>query len=81
MGRQIILEIDDVTARELEAVAPSRDRRRSDFIRRALRAALDRVAEARMREAYSRQPDGPGVFDPAVWEPARPRGRRARRSR
>jgi hypothetical protein len=83
MSRQIILEIDEVTARELEAVAPSRDRRRSDFVRQALRRALDEVAEDRMREAYRRQPDDaqPAHFEPEAWE-RRPAGhRRTRRSR
>jgi hypothetical protein len=70
MSRQIILEIDDATARELEAVAPSRKRLRSEFLRRALRKALDEAAEARMREAYRRHPDSaePYAFDPRAWE-------------
>lgn len=83
MRRQIILEIDNATARELEAVAPSRDRRRSEFLRRALRRALDEEAEVRMKEAYRRQPDdaAPVYFDPAGWEPAPTARRRARRLR
>jgi hypothetical protein len=75
MGRQIILEVDTSTARELEAVAPARDRRRSEFLRRALRKALDEEIEARMRDAYDRQPDDSEApyFEPAAWE--RTRGR------
>jgi hypothetical protein len=78
MSTQIILEIDDATARELESVAPSRDRKRSEFLRRALRQALDAEAERRMREAYTRLPDSAVdvVLDPAAWEP---RARRVRR--
>jgi len=70
MSTQIILEIDDALARELEAVAPSRARKRSEFIRRALRQALDAEAERRMREAYANQPDSPDdvYLDPAAWE-------------
>ena len=80
MSKQIIVELDDATARELEAVAPSRARKRSDFVRRALRSALDAVLEQRMAAAYASQPDEPEVFfDPEAWEarpPARPRTRR-----
>lgn len=80
MGQQVILEIDDATARELEGVAPSRNRRRSEFLRRALRRALDEEAETRMREAYRRQPDDaePAYFDVAAWESAPVLRRRGR---
>ncbi|HJR51791.1 MAG TPA: hypothetical protein VJ794_11830 [Gemmatimonadales bacterium] len=82
MSRQIILEVDAATAKELESVAPARDRRRSDFLRRALRRALDEEIEGRIREAYRRQPDDAGAayFDPAAWEPVPARSRRKRRS-
>jgi hypothetical protein len=85
MSSQLIVEIDEAMARELEEVAPARARKRSEFVRQAIRAALDRAAEARMREAYERQPDGeePEYFDPAAWETAEgtekaQRGRRRR---
>jgi hypothetical protein len=78
MSTQIILEIDEATARELERVAPARDRKRSEFLRRALRAALDAEAERRMREAYARMPDSADdvSLDAAAWER---RGSRQRR--
>ena len=71
MSSQIIIEIDEAMARELEAVAPARDRKRSEFVRQALRAALDRVAEERMRRAYEEQPDDTeaAYLDPMAWEP------------
>lgn len=80
MTKQVILDLDDATARELEAVAPSRKRKRSEFLRHALRSALDRRAEARMREAYLEQPDNaePIYLDPAAWEPVPVRRRRGR---
>lgn len=82
MGQQIILEIDEATWRELEAVAPSRQRKRSEFLRRALRRALDEEAEARMRQAYRRQPDREHVYaDPAAWDPAPVRRRATRKPR
>jgi Arc/MetJ-type ribon-helix-helix transcriptional regulator len=79
--RQLIVELDDSLARELERVAPARSRRRSSFVRAALRRALDEAAEARIAEAYRAQPDvEPAHFDPRVWEPS-PGGRRRQRRR
>lgn len=62
---------------ELERVAPSRARRRSAFIRAALRQALDAAAERRMAEAYRKQPDDrePAYFDSAAWDESRNRQR------
>ncbi|MGH9366291.1 MAG: hypothetical protein ACRD3M_01295 [Thermoanaerobaculia bacterium] len=66
MPKQVIVELDDATAAELEAVAPSRARRRSEFVRRALRRALDAALEQRMAAAYARRPDDSeaSFFDP-----------------
>ena len=76
MSKQLIVELDDATAQELETVAPSRDRKRSDFVRQALRTALDAVLERRIASAYARQPDrSEAFFDPEAWE-ARPKTRR-----
>jgi predicted DNA-binding protein len=67
--KQILLEIDDETAEQLEAVAPARSRRRSDFIRAAIHKALWEVQEARTAEAYRLRPDDePAHFDASVWE-------------
>jgi hypothetical protein len=69
MSKQLIVEIDDRMARDLERVAPARSRKRSQFIRTALRRILDEEAEARMAEAYRRQPDvEPVYFDARVWD-------------
>ena len=83
MTRQIIVELDEATARELERIAPSRARKRSEFVRRALRQALDAEAERRMADAYRRQPDDaePEAVDPEAWEPPTPATRRRRRHR
>jgi predicted transcriptional regulator len=81
MSKQLIVELDEALAQELERVAPARSRRRSSFVRAALRRALDDLVEARMAAAYSAQPDvEPAYFDRRVWEPAAAR-RTARRSR
>jgi Arc/MetJ-type ribon-helix-helix transcriptional regulator len=80
--KQLIVELDEPLARELERVIPARSRRRSAFVRAALRRALDELAEARMAEAYRSFPDvEPAHFDPRVWEKdaARKPSRRRRR--
>ena len=80
MSKQVIVELDDATARELEAVAPSRARMRSDFVRRALRRALDAALEKRMAAAYGKRPDEAEVsFDPETWEALPPSRSQKRR--
>jgi predicted transcriptional regulator len=79
--KQLIIELDDVTAAELERVAPSRHRLRSRFVRTALRRALDAVQERRTAEAYRRSPDSADdwFFDATVWDEwASPRATRRR---
>jgi predicted transcriptional regulator len=81
MRKQLIVELDERLARELESVAPARSRRRSAFVRSALRRALDQAADARMAAAYQALPDTePAHFDPRVWEP-QTTARRSRRRR
>lgn len=73
MAKQLIVELDESLARELERVAPARSRRRSSFVRAALRRALDELVEERIAEAYKAQPDvEPAHFDARLWEPAAP---------
>jgi metal-responsive CopG/Arc/MetJ family transcriptional regulator len=75
--KQLLVEIDDQTAEELERVAPARSRQRSEFVRRALRRALWEEEERRTREAYLTTPDDArdAYVEPSAWEaaPARPR--------
>ena len=81
--KQLLIELDDETAARLEAVAPARSRRRSDFVRAAIRRALAALREEEIAAAYARQPDKePAFFDAAAWE-VRERGkpRAARRSK
>jgi predicted transcriptional regulator len=80
--KAMLIEVDDETAARLEQVAPGRSRRRSEFIRRAIRQALWEVEQAATAEAYRRQPDSAAAYlDPAAWEPAGGKGRTGRRSR
>ena len=78
--KRMLVEIDDRTARDLERIAPTRERRRAEFIRLAIRRALDVALDARTREAYGKQPLGGelSLGDLAGWDPdnrlARPAG-------
>jgi Arc/MetJ-type ribon-helix-helix transcriptional regulator len=76
--KPMLVELDDEVAAKLEQVAPGRARRRSEFIRMAVRRALWDLEEQATAEAYQRVPDAAAEAhgDPAVWEPrARDRGR------
>lgn len=83
--KQLLIEIEDDVAAKLEQVAPGRSRRRSAFIRDAIRRALWELEEAATAEAYRQQPDSAAdvYFEPTVWEvrdaPAQASRRRARR--
>ncbi|MBI5481465.1 MAG: hypothetical protein HY906_21585 [Deltaproteobacteria bacterium] len=76
--KQVIVEIDERLAALLEKVAPARSRKRSAFVRDAIRRALDAELERLTAEAYRRMPQSldPWYFDPEAWEPRRPRRRR-----
>jgi predicted transcriptional regulator len=73
--KQFLIEVDDDVAAHLERVAPARSRRRSEFIRLAIRKALWEEEERATAEAYRRQPDSvaDAYLDAAVWEPKRAR--------
>jgi predicted DNA-binding protein len=79
--KQILIEIDDELIEKLEKVAPSRSRRRSEFVRNAIRQAIWDLQERETAEAYRQQPDSnhDAYLDSSVWEP--PPKRRVRRQR
>jgi predicted transcriptional regulator len=78
--KQLLIELEDDLAAKLERVAPGRARRRSEFIRRAIRQALWELEENSTAEAYRRHPDSAAdtYVDPHVWEqrPSRKKPRR-----
>jgi predicted transcriptional regulator len=77
--KQFLIELDDDVAARLESVAPSRSRRRSEFIRAAIRRALWDLEEQATADAYRRQPDASAAYlDPLVWDTAAPRSGRRR---
>jgi predicted transcriptional regulator len=82
--KALLIELDPDTAARLDKVAPARSRRRSEFVRAAIRRALWEVEERLTEAAYRRQPDSAedAHVDPGLWEAAAPTGRvRSRRRR
>lgn len=78
--KQVIVELDDATAALLERVAPARNHKRSEFVRRAIVRALLSATEANTRRAYAEIPDEPASFDAREWaaerDAVRPKRRR-----
>ena len=68
--KQVVIELDDATLDRLEVVAPSG--KRTEFIRTAIRRALDEVAQEQITEGYRRIPDegDETYFVPEQWEAA-----------
>jgi uncharacterized protein (DUF1778 family) len=67
--KQILVQLDDRTAAQLEEAAPARGHKRSEFVRQAIVRALHDAIERRTREAYEKWPDEVPVFDAAEWAP------------
>jgi metal-responsive CopG/Arc/MetJ family transcriptional regulator len=61
--RSLLIQVDEPTYRALNRVAPAAKRRRSEFIREAIRKAIREVEYARMRAAYDAQPDSESEAD------------------
>lgn len=54
--KQILIELDDQCARDLERVAPAKKRMRAEFIRLAVRRAIDLALDRATEEAYRARP-------------------------
>ena len=81
MKHQLLIEVDGGLWKAIERVAPARSRRRSEFIRMAIRKAVMEEQERLTEAAYRKQPDTePTYFNSEVWEPTFKPARR-RRSR
>jgi predicted transcriptional regulator len=60
--KQILIEIDDRCAKDLERVAPARDRKRAEFIRLAIRRAIDLALDRATEVAYGEVPLEKGIL-------------------
>ena len=59
----LLVHLDDATCKALERIAPARQRKRAEFIRQAVKAAIRNHEYAQIREAYRRQPDSAADAD------------------
>ena len=84
--KKFLVELDDALARELERVAPVRARKRAEFVRNAIRHALDVALDRSTASAYAAHPLAASVLasDLSGWDEAHrlrrsesKRGRRA----
>jgi predicted transcriptional regulator len=55
--RALLVHLDDNTFKALNKLAPAASRKRTEFIRSAIRKAIRDQEFARMRRAYVAQPD------------------------
>jgi hypothetical protein len=55
--KQVLIQLDDATAAQLEKVAPGSGRKRSDFLRGVIARALHETLELGTRKAYEKWPD------------------------
>jgi hypothetical protein len=54
--KQFLIELDERCARDLERVAPAKKRMRAEFVRLAIRQAIDLAWDRDTAEAYTRVP-------------------------
>jgi metal-responsive CopG/Arc/MetJ family transcriptional regulator len=66
--KALLIQMDEQTLAALNRVAEPGKRRRSEFVRQAIRRAIRQAEYRTMREAYGRQPDSP--LDADDWSTA-----------
>lgn len=76
--KRILIDLDDRTARDLERIAPSRRRMRAEFVRLAIRSAIDRALDRDTATAYGRTPLAPPGDDLSGWDPENALAKRKR---
>jgi hypothetical protein len=65
--KQIMIQLDDATASQLEKVAPGSSRKRSEFLRGVIARALHETLERSTRKAYVKWPDESPSVEAAGW--------------
>ena len=81
--KQILIELDDRCARDLERVAPSKKRLRAEFVRLAIRRAIDLALDRSTEKAYRLRPlsRGAETSDLIGWDDQNKLARRTKRVR
>jgi predicted transcriptional regulator len=59
----ILIQLDDTTYKALNQIAPAAKRKRTEFIRQAVKEAIRKQEYERIREAYRKQPDSAADSD------------------
>jgi predicted transcriptional regulator len=59
----ILIQLDDATLKALNQIAPAAKRKRTEFVRQAVREAIRKAEFSRMRDAYLLQPDSAADAD------------------
>lgn len=62
---QILIQFEPSTLEAIDRIAPRAKRKRADFIRSAVKDAIFRYEQKKIREAYRLQPD---VVEDLPWE-------------
>jgi hypothetical protein len=65
--KQILIQLDEAMAAQLEKIAPGSSRKRSEFLRGVIARAIHETLELRTREAYKKWPDQRPPVEPADW--------------
>ena len=67
-----MIQLDETTLKALNRIAPAVQRKRAEFVRKAIKDAIRRQEFERMQEAYRRQPDSATDADdwafPEEWK-------------
>jgi hypothetical protein len=63
---KVLIQFGGATLEAIDRIAPAAELKRAEFIRRAVKDAIFRYEQKRMRDAYRVQPDPPQGADP--WE-------------
>ncbi len=66
--KSLLIQVDDQTLAALNRVAEPGKRKRSEFVRQAIRNAIREAEYRAMREAYRKQPDS--LADADDWSTA-----------
>jgi metal-responsive CopG/Arc/MetJ family transcriptional regulator len=62
----VLIQFEEATLEAIDRIAPAAKRKRADFIRNAVKEAIFRHDQERMREAYRLQPDS--AQDAGEWD-------------
>jgi metal-responsive CopG/Arc/MetJ family transcriptional regulator len=68
----VLVQFEQATLKAIDRIAPAKKRKRADFIRTAVKDAIFRHDQERMREAYRLRPDSGNDADswdlPEEWK-------------